>query len=180
MSRFSFVGTLASTLCIILFFVYHTLDFHKIYLLHHQQHIEETNYFNDVCQDSLIMYKLKDKNHCATTKTFLMTQPWEKALSDKLWSLSLCGDHRCERVVSVIDDHKFLFIILFFLFILFFAWIVLHRTQCVYVNSNYLPLDKPEEYINLGPASYRDPDYDGALSQLGTNLPTLRFRRKIK
>lgn len=178
MSQFGFFGTTIAGLCLILFFIYHVLDLHKVYLVHWAQHQEEANYFDEVCQDSLIMHKLKDKHHCASTKTFLMTNPWEKALSDKLWSLSLCGDHRCERIVSLIDDHKFLFIILFFLFILFTMWIIVHRTQCVYVNSNFLPLDKPDEFLNVGPGSYKDPDYHGVLSpSINAALPSLRYRR---
>ena len=171
------IGYVLCIVTILVFASYHALDLHKTYLMHSRQHSEHERYNNEVCSDGEVMLKLKERHHCGETEVFLMTNPWEKALVDKLWSLSVCGEHRCENAVALISEHKYYLSFLMVLFLISSVWIIVHRSHCVYVNNRFLPLDNSHEYLNVGPSAYADPDSSPMMMRSIGPRPTLVWRK---
>lgn len=134
------------------------LEWHKAYLLHYAVFLDDMRYMNEICKDDIVMRKLGDRHHCDRTHVGLARSPWEKATFERFSALALCGEHRCEVFVNTMAENKYLVCFLFVSMAVLSVWILVHRSHCMYVTRNYLPLDDPDLYTPLGPGAYCDPD----------------------
>jgi hypothetical protein len=129
-------------LSIIAWLSHMTLLFQERLSIHHESQRKALHYIENVCDNSLIMQKLGELNHCESSRREVSIPAWELALLQTIQDgLTVCGEHRCDTLISEIYAMRWWLLLALLALIVACGWIFISKLVFGYQSTFYTPLD---------------------------------------